>query len=75
LPGVFGVYASPVGAAGRVYLTGRDGTSLVLRDGPKLEVLATNKLDEPIDASPAAVGSDLFLRSHRSLYCLSEPTR
>jgi outer membrane protein assembly factor BamB len=72
LPGVMGVYASPVGAGGRVYVAGRDGTALVLRHGPTLSVLATNKLDDRIDASPAVVGRDLFLRGHRALYCIAE---
>ena len=70
--GIFGVYASPVGAAGRVYLTGRDGGVVVIKQGPKLEVLATNKLDDKFDASPAIVGNDLFLRGHEHLYCLAE---
>lgn len=72
LTGPNGIYASPVGAAGRVYITGRDGTSLVLKNGSTLEVLATNKLDDRIDASPAAAGNELFLRGHASLYCLAE---
>jgi outer membrane protein assembly factor BamB len=72
LSGLNGVYASPVGAAGRVYLTGRDGGFAVLKAGPKLEVLATNKLADQFDASPAAVGKELFLRGHQSLYCIAE---
>jgi outer membrane protein assembly factor BamB len=66
------VYASPVAAAGRVYLVGRTGACVVLKDADQLEVLATNKLDERIDASPAIVGKQLFLRSHQSLYCIAE---
>ncbi|MFN0066990.1 MAG: PQQ-binding-like beta-propeller repeat protein, partial [Limisphaerales bacterium] len=71
LEGITGVYASPVGAKDRVYLAGRDGGVLVLKRGPKIEVLATNKLDDGFDASPAAVGQELFLRGRQSLYCLS----
>ena len=48
------VYASPVGAAGRVYLTDLDGTTLVLRHGPTLDVLAKNHLDDSFSASAAA---------------------
>jgi hypothetical protein len=72
LTGMMGVYASPVGAAGRVYLTGRDGGSLVLKAGKKVEVLATNKLEDRFDASPALAGKELFLRGHRHLYCISK---
>lgn len=67
-----GVYASPVGADGRVYLVGRNGTTVVIRHGVPLEILATNSLDERIDASPALVGNDLFLRGHEHLYCISQ---
>ncbi len=69
--GVFGVYASPIVAAGRVYLVGRDGKTAVIKHGAKLEILGINALDDRIDASPAAVGRDLFLRGHKALYCLA----
>lgn len=67
-----GVYASPVGASGRVYLTGRNGATVVIKQSDKFEQLATNQLDEKFDASPAAVGKDLFLRGREYLYCLAE---
>jgi outer membrane protein assembly factor BamB len=70
LPGLSSIYASPVGAAGRIYITGRDGTTLVLKQSDKLEVLATNPLDDAIDASPAAVGKQLFLRGQKYLHCI-----
>jgi outer membrane protein assembly factor BamB len=67
-----GVYASPVAAANRIYLVGRDGGTVVAKQGPTLEVLAKNRLDDGFDASPAAVGGDLFLRGRENLYCLGE---
>ncbi len=72
LAGPSGFYASPVGADGRVYLAGRNGTSVVLKHGAGLEVLATNVLEDRFDASPAAVGGALFLRGHDHLYCIAE---
>ena len=72
LPDLKNIYASPVGAAGRIYFTDRDGTTLVLADAPEIKVLATNKLDDPIDASPALVGKEIILRSKKSLYCVGE---
>jgi outer membrane protein assembly factor BamB len=72
LTGARKVYASPVGAASRVYLTSREGTTLVIRHADTFEVLATNKLDDDIDASPAIVGKELFLRGKKHLYCLAE---
>ncbi|MGH7127382.1 MAG: PQQ-binding-like beta-propeller repeat protein, partial [Planctomycetaceae bacterium] len=70
LPDLSTLYASPVIAADRLYYTDRNGTTLVLAHGPKLDVLATNKLDEGIDASPAVVGKQLFLRGEKHLYCI-----
>jgi outer membrane protein assembly factor BamB len=67
-----GVYASPLGAAGRVYLAGRNGVTVVLKQSDKLEVLATNRLDDKFDASPVAVGKELFLRGREHLYCVTE---
>ena len=71
IEGLGGVYASPVTAQGRIYLTGRNGEGIVLKAAPKLEILATNKLDGKFEASPALSGKDLYLRSHDYLYCLS----
>lgn len=70
--GLGNVYASPMEAAGRIYVVGRDGTTVVLRHGEELEVLATNNLDDPIDATPVAIGRRLLLRSDRNLYALEE---
>ena len=67
-----GVYASPLGAAGKVYLPGRNGVTVVLKQSDKLEVLIVNRLEEKFDASPAAVGKDLFLRGREHLYCITE---
>src|SRR5262249_45372485 len=70
LPGLSSLYASPVAAAGRIYFLGRDGTTVVIKQADRLEVLATNRLGEPMDASPAVVGKEMFLRGGKSLYCL-----
>ena len=70
LDGLSDVFSSPVGAAGRVYITSRDGTTLVLRNGPGFEVLAKNVLDDGIDASPALVDSEMLIRGYRHLYSI-----
>jgi outer membrane protein assembly factor BamB len=72
LEGVAGIYASPVAAHGRVYVLARNGLCLVLQQGPKLEILARNKLDDKTDASIALAGKDLFIRGHQYLYCIGE---
>jgi outer membrane protein assembly factor BamB len=64
------IYASPVAAKDRVYVLNRDGVCCVLKKSPKLEILATNKLDAKTDASIALVGKELFIRARESLYCI-----
>ena len=66
------IYSSLVGAAGRVYITGRDGTTMVIGRGPQYNILAVNKLDEQINASLAIVGKQLFLRGDKHLYSIKE---
>jgi len=66
------VYASPVGAAGRVYVVDRGGAVAVLEAGRELRVLAVNKLDDGFDASPALADGDLYLRGKRYLYRIAE---
>jgi outer membrane protein assembly factor BamB len=72
LPEVDAIYASPVAAEGRIYILSRDGTTLVLEHGSELNVLATNRLDDPADASPALVDDQIFLRTAQHLYCIQE---
>ncbi len=71
LPGIRNVYASPVAAAGRVYVTSRDGATAVLRAGPAFDVLAVNALDDDFDASPAIAGNEIYLRGRQFLYCIA----
>jgi outer membrane protein assembly factor BamB len=71
LSGLRTVFASPVGAAGRVYITDREGTTLVMSHSDKPEILALNKLDDSFSASAAVVGNELFLRGEQNLYCIA----
>lgn len=67
------VYASPVGAAGRIYVTSRDGVTQVMSHGdPVPRMLAVNRLDDTFSASAALVGRELLLRGERYLYCIAE---
>ena len=72
LDGIRNVYASPVAAAGRVYITDLQGTTLVISDSDTPEVLGLNRLDEVVSASAALVGRELFLRGERHLYAIAE---
>jgi outer membrane protein assembly factor BamB len=66
------IFASPVGAAGRIYVTGRDGVTVVLRHDRTNATLAVNQLEDSFSASPAFVDKELYLRGERFLYCLAE---
>ncbi len=70
--GISSVWSSPVGAAGRVYILGRDGTTVVLEHGPEYKVLSTNELDDRFDATPALVDNEIFLRGAEFLYKIAE---
>ncbi len=70
LAGVPVVFASPVAAGGRLYIPGKNGLTLVVKLGPKFEVLASNQLDDGIIASPVVAGNELFIRGDKSLYCI-----
>ncbi|HEY1192133.1 MAG TPA: PQQ-binding-like beta-propeller repeat protein [Gemmata sp.] len=70
LPQVKSFYASPLVAGGHVYFVDRSGTTVVLKNGSSPDVVSVNKLDDPIDASPVAVGKQLFLRGEKYLYCI-----
>ena len=71
LEGVRTLYASPVGAAGRVYVTGKGGLTFVIKHGTEFKVLARNKLDDRFPASAAVVDNELLLRGEKSLYCIA----
>ena len=71
LPGIRDIYASPVVAGDHLYVTSRDGVTLVLETGAQVRVVATNTLDDQIDASAAVVDRAIYLRGQRYLYCLA----
>ena len=70
--GLSNIYASPIAAGGHVYLTDRSGTMVVLKEADKLEIVATNKMGQTVDATPAAVDSELFIRGENHLFCVAE---
>ncbi len=72
LDGIRNVYASPVGAAGRLYITDLSGTTLVISHAAEPETLARNRLNDSFSASAAVAGVELFLRGQRNLYCIAD---
>jgi outer membrane protein assembly factor BamB len=71
LDGIGDVYASPVAAAGRIYITDLQGMTLVLSPDAIPKPLALNQLDDAFAASAAIAGGAIFLRGEHKLYCIS----
>jgi outer membrane protein assembly factor BamB len=65
--------ASPVYASGRIYYFAQDGSTIVIRPGDTLEVVARNRLDDGFMASPAISGRAFFLRTKMNLYRIEAP--
>ena len=72
IEGLADVYASPIGVNNRIYLPGQNGTTVVLENSKAVKILASNKLDDGFDASPAVVGNGLFLRGRANLDRIAE---
>ena len=70
--GISNVYASPVAAAGRIYITDLAGVTMVISSDESPRFLARNVLADGFGASAAIVGKEMFLRGLRNLYCLAE---
>ena len=64
------VHASPMMANGNIYISSREGDTVVIDPAQDCEILATNHLDDVFGASPVAIGKNLILRGNKSLYCL-----
>lgn len=62
-------YASPVAAAGKVYVAAQNGTVAVLAAGDTFNVLAKNEIGEPLFATPAMADGRIYLRAAGHLYC------
>jgi len=74
--GIFGdFYASPVAAAGKVYIAGQNGTVAVLAAGNEFNVLAKNDLGELIFATPAIADGKIYVRTAGQLYCFGRSTK
>ncbi len=60
--------ASPLLAAGNLYLGSREGLMTIVHCSAGLETVATHQFDSSLMASPAVIGDDLIIRSEKKLY-------
>jgi len=67
-----GFSPSPVASSGKIYFTAENGEVLVLRSGPKFEVIATNTLGEICMATPAISEGMLIIRTRSNLIAIAE---
>ena len=65
--------ASPVAAAGKLYITGEDGDVYVVKAGPQYELLSENPIGEATLATPALAGDMLLVRGAKHLFAIAEP--
>jgi len=65
-------YSSPVAADNKVYIASEEGVVVVLDAGEQLKILATNKLDGSILATPALVEDNIYVRTEDRLYAFGK---
>jgi outer membrane protein assembly factor BamB len=69
-------YSSPVLADGKIYFASRGGDIHVLEAGDEFKQLSVNRVTrdaEDFSATPAVSQGELFIRSHKHLYCVAQP--
>ena len=71
--GAAGAYfASPVAVNGKILFTSRTGVITVVEAGDQMNILASNNLDEVIEATPAIIDNKLYIRTANSLYAFGD---
>jgi outer membrane protein assembly factor BamB len=68
-------WSSLVRAGDKLYAINQGGDAFVLKASPKFEVLATNSLGETTIASIAPSHGELFIHTHKSLWCIGDPRK
>lgn len=66
-------WGSMIHADGKIYVTDQQGTTHVIKPNPEnLELLASNKLGERSNSTPAFSDGQIFIRTFRNLYCIGD---
>jgi hypothetical protein len=61
-----------VASDGKIYLSSEDGEIVVVKAGPKFELLASNDMADPVMATPAISGGLLIVRSQHYLWAIGQ---
>ncbi|GIW93575.1 MAG: hypothetical protein KatS3mg110_1616 [Pirellulaceae bacterium] len=64
--------SSPIIAGNKIYCTREDGLTTVLELADSFKIVATNRIDEFVVASPAFAYGKIFLRTAEHLYCIGK---
>ena len=64
--------SSPIAARGNLYFSSEDGEVFVVKAGPVYELLSTNRMGEPLMATPAVSEGVIFIRGQQSLFAVKE---
>ena len=70
-PGTYS--SSPILADGRLYLISEEGTTTVIKAGPKFEMIAQNRLDDYTLSSPIVARGQIFIRTDFALWAIGKP--
>jgi outer membrane protein assembly factor BamB len=70
--GKTGFTASPVAAGDRTYFVGEEGEVLVIRAGPRFDLIASNRLGDLVLASPAIASDTIYIRTRRSIVAVGD---
>jgi outer membrane protein assembly factor BamB len=65
-------HSSPVRVGDRIYCVSLEGDVVVLAANKEYKLLARNKLEEPVQASPAVANNRIYFRTDSSLICLGQ---
>ncbi len=65
-------YASPVAVDGNIYFCSQPGTIIVVKAGDEFKILARNRIGERINATPALVDGNIYLRTDKNMYAFGK---
>lgn len=63
---------SPLAADGHLFLTTEDGRTLVVKAGPKFELLQTNKIGENVLTTPSISEGRIYIRGQKHLFAFEK---
>lgn len=72
--GALSFTASPLAADGHLFMTAEDGRVLVVKAGPKFELVETNELGESVLATPAISRGVIYFRTQSHLMAVGQKT-